>query len=107
MRKKSGNLSYAPRTNYYMHKLESVILNDPQEIFFDFDIWIDPLILAKRPDLVIVHKQNATTKSKQKTLENWICHTIYCFNPADHRVKIKENENIDKYLDLARELIKL
>ena len=24
--------------------------------------------------------------------------------PADHRVKIKENEKIDKYLDLAREL---
>ena len=27
--------------------------------------------------------------------------------PADHRVKLKENENIDKYLDLARELKKL
>ena len=26
---------------------------------------------------------------------------------ADHRVKIKESENIDKYLDLARELKKL
>ena len=24
--------------------------------------------------------------------------------PANHRVKLKENENIDKYLDLAREL---
>ena len=24
--------------------------------------------------------------------------------PADHRVKIKEREKIDKYLDLAREL---
>ena len=27
--------------------------------------------------------------------------------PADHRVKIKESEKIDKYLDLARELKKL
>ena len=27
--------------------------------------------------------------------------------PADHRVKLKENEKIDKYLDLARELKKL
>ena len=27
--------------------------------------------------------------------------------PADHRVKIKEGEKIDKYLDLARELEKL
>ena len=26
--------------------------------------------------------------------------------PANHRVKIKENEKIDKYLDLARELKK-
>ena len=27
--------------------------------------------------------------------------------PADHRVKLKENENMYKYLDLARELKKL
>ena len=27
--------------------------------------------------------------------------------PADHRVKLKENETKDKYLDLARELKKL
>ena len=27
--------------------------------------------------------------------------------PADHRVKLKENEKIDKYLDLDRELKKL
>ena len=26
--------------------------------------------------------------------------------PADHRVKLKENKEIDKYLDLARELKK-
>ena len=25
--------------------------------------------------------------------------------PADHRVKMKENEKIDKYLDLAREAV--
>ena len=27
--------------------------------------------------------------------------------PADHRVKLKEKEKMDKYLDLARELKKL
>ena len=27
--------------------------------------------------------------------------------PADHRIKLKENEKKDKYLDLARELKKL
>ena len=27
--------------------------------------------------------------------------------PADHRVKLKENENMDKYLDLARKLKRL
>ena len=27
--------------------------------------------------------------------------------PADHRVKLKENEKMDKYLDLARELKRL
>ena len=38
---------------------------------------------------------------KKRELANWW--TV----PADHRVKLKENEKMDKYLDLARELKKL
>ena len=35
------------------------------------------------------------------------CHLVDFAILADHRVKIKESEKIDKYLDLARELRKL
>ena len=47
-----------------------------------FEIQTDHLISAKRPDLVIVNI------------------------PADHRVKLKENEKRDKYINLASELKK-
>ena len=35
------------------------------------------------------------------------CHLVDFVVPADHRVKMKESEKIDKYLNLARELRKL
>ena len=38
--------------------------------------------------------------------EKEICQIVYFVVPADHRVKLKENEKRDKYLDLARELEK-
>ena len=34
------------------------------------------------------------------------CRIVDVAVPADHRVKLKENEKKDKYLDLARELKK-
>ena len=46
---------------------------------------------APRSDLVIINKKDS--------LPNY---GFYC--PANHLVKIKENENSDKYLDLATEL---
>ena len=49
---------------------------------------------ARRPDLLIVNKRKITCK-------------IMDFNVlADHRVKLKESEKKDKYLDLIRELKK-
>ena len=50
---------------------------------------------ARRPDLVLINKKQRTCKLVDFAL------------PADHRVKMKENEKMDKYLDLARELKKL
>ena len=47
---------------------------------------------GSRPDQMISNK-------KQK-----ICHLLNFAFPADHKVKIKENEKREKYLDLAREL---
>ena len=36
-----------------------------------------------------------------------ICYVVDFAIPVDHKMKIKENENGGKYLDLARELKKL
>ena len=45
----------------------------------------------------------ATKKKKKKK----ICKIVDFAVPADHRIKLKECEKSDKYLDLARELKKL
>ena len=39
--------------------------------------------------------------------EKRTCHQVDCTVTADDRVKIKENEKIDKYWDLFRELKKM
>ena len=55
----------------------------------------DHLILARRPDLIIINK------------EKRICKIVNFAVPADHRINLKGCEKKDKYLDLARELKKL
>ena len=63
---------------------------------WDFDIQTDHQISARRLDLIIINK-----KKKR------ICKIVDFAVPADHRIKLKECEKRDKYLDLARELKKL
>ena len=53
------------------------------------------LISTRRPDLIIINKKK----------EN--CKIFHFAVPADHRIKLKECEKKDKYLDLVRELKKL
>ena len=57
---------------------------------------MDNLISARRPDLIIIN-------NKKKR----ICKIVDFSVPADHRIKLKENEKKDKYLSLASELKKL
>ena len=71
----------------------SVRENETYKILWDFEIQIDHLISAKRPGLVIVNKKRTSRMVNIAVL-------------ADHRVKLKESETRDKYLDLARELKK-
>ena len=66
------------------------------KLLWDFDIQTDNLISDKRRDLIII------TKKKKRT-----CQIVDFAVPADHRVKLKESEKKEKYLDLARELKKL
>ena len=78
-----------------MHNLAPVLENDSHKLLWDFNIQTDHLILARRPDLIIINK-----KTK-------ICKIVDFAVPADHRIYLKESEKKDKYLDLATELKKL
>ena len=75
--------------------LASVLENDTHKLLWDFDIQTDHLIPARRPDLIIINKKKR------------ICKIVDFDVLADHRIKLKECEKKDKYLDLARELKKL
>ena len=80
---------------WYMHYPAPVLENDTHKLQWDFDIHTDHLISAKRPDLIIIN-------NKKKR----ICKIAHFAVPADHRIKLKECEKKDKYLNLARELKK-
>ena len=73
--------------------------NDTHKLLRDFNIQTDHLISARRPDLIIINNKK---KKKKK-----ICKIVDFAVPADHRIKLKECEKKDKYVDLAGELKKL
>ena len=76
-----------------------VLENNTHKLLWDFEKHTDHLILAWIPDLIIITKKK---KRKKRT-----CKIVDFAAPADHRIKLKECEKKDKYLDLARELKKL
>ena len=62
---------------------------------------MDRLILARRQDFIIINNNNNNNNNKKAS-------KIVDFAvPAYHRVKLKEREKKNKYLDLARESKKL
>ena len=73
-----------------MHNPAPVLENDAHKLLWDSDIQTDHLISTGRPDLIIINNKK----------ENFAV-------LADRRIKLKECEKKDKYLDLARELKKL
>ena len=77
-----------------MHNPAPVLENNTHKLLWDFDIHTDHRILTRRPDLIIINKKKRT------------CKIIDFAVPTDHRIKLKECEKKDKYLDLARELKK-
>ena len=79
-----------------MNNPAPVLENDTHELLWDFDVQTDHLISAGRPDLMIINKK-----------KKGICKIIDFAPPADNRIKLKESEKKDKYLDLARDLKKL
>ena len=80
---------------WYMHNPAPVLENNTHELLWDFDVHMDHLISARKPDLIIFNKKKRT------------CKIVDFAVPADHRIKLKKREKKDKYLDLAGELKKL
>ena len=65
---------------WYMSNPESVIENEAHKLLWDLKIQTDPLITAKRPDLVIVNKKVRT------------CRTVDFAVQVEYRVKLKKSE---------------
>ena len=78
-----------------MYNPAPILENNTHRLLWDFDIQMDHLISARRPDLIIINKKKRT------------CKIVDFAVSADHRIKLKECKTKDKYLDLARELKKL
>ena len=75
-----------------MHNPASVLENDTHKLLWYFDIHTDHLISARRPDLIIINY-----KKKKRELAK-----LDFAVPANHRIKLKESEKKDKYLELDR-----
>ena len=80
---------------WYMHHPVPVLENATHKLLWDFNIQTDYLIPTRRQDLIIINKEKRT------------CKIVDFAIPADYRIKLKECEKKDKYLDLTRELKKL
>ena len=80
-----------------MHNPAPVVENNTHKLLWNFDIQTDHRISTRRPDLLIINKKK---KKRNFKIVNFAV-------PADYRIKLKECEKMDKYLDLTRELKKL
>ena len=79
-----------------MHNPAPVLENITHKLLWDFDIHTHHPNLARRPDLIIINNKKKRT-----------CKIVDFAVTADHRIKLKECDKKDKYLDLARELKKM
>ena len=75
------------------HKPASVAENDRVKILWDFDIQTDYVIQDRSPDIVDI----------VVIVE---CHLIDIAVPGDKRIEFYEQENIDNYNELGREVKK-
>ena len=89
------------------NKLAHVLENNTHKLQWDFDIQTENIISARRPDLIIIINNNNNNNKKKKKKRKRIGKIVHFAVPADRRIKLKECEKKDKYLDLARELKKL
>lgn len=90
---KKHDLEHSER--WYQQRAEKVSENDKVKLFWDFNVFTDRVIEARRPDIMVLNKE---TKE---------CLIVDIAVPGDTRVNTKEDEKIEKYRDLCRELERL
>ena len=78
-----------------MHNPASVLEKGTHKFLWDFDIQTNLLFSPRRPGLIIL-------KDKEREFAKFVDLDV----PADHRIKLKECEKKDKYLDLTKDLKK-
>ena len=88
----SGKCGFERKERWYEHVPESVLENEDYKLLWDFSVRTDHEIGARRPDLVIIEKRDKS------------CQIIDVAIPEDNRVREKEDEKVEKYQDLAREV---
>ena len=71
-----------------------MIENNNVRILWDFNIFVDRFLEAKRPDIVVVDKEEE-------------CVIIDVAVPADQSIEMKETEKMEKYQELAGEITKM
>ena len=77
---------------WYDHIPEGAIENDKIKLLWDINIQCDNVIEARRPDIVVIDKKER------------VCLIVDIAVPADRRVEEKEQEKVEKYQDLKREI---
>ena len=90
-----GKCGFSRVDKWYEHQPETVLENNDYKLLWDYNIHTDHQISARRPDLVVINKQEQT------------CQVIDIAVPEDTAVKAKEEEKLEKYQDLAREIQKM
>ena len=84
-------LEFDHTNKWYMQNPAPVQENAMHKLLWDFNIQTDHLIPARRPDLIIINNNNNNKKERTCKIVDF-----------EHRIKLKECEKRDKYLDIAR-----
>ena len=77
---------------WWQHKVETVLENETSKILWDFNIYTDWAIHHRRPDIVLIDKEDNRVK------------IIDIAVPWDANIESKYREKVDHYKDLAIEL---
>ena len=91
----SEKYGFKQRERWYDHVPGSVLENEDYKMLWDFSVQTDHEIESRRPDLLIIDKSEKN------------CQNIDVAIPEDGRVRAKEDEKVEKYQDLAREVRKM